>query len=135
MNPHQLIPQPDTEALSDGGTWLCDLVAAVDHLRRGIRPGLTVWDALEEALRWHLADSADTDATEPHWDDPDPLRTTMRRFLDDGTEPSAEQAQAAVRRWVLVMSAQYNDAHHWPHPTPRRSFPPPLIALVDSEVA
>jgi hypothetical protein len=30
------------EELAEGGTWLLDLVAAVDHLRRGIRPRITV---------------------------------------------------------------------------------------------
>jgi hypothetical protein len=30
------------EQLEEGGTWLLDLVAAVDHLRRGIRPRITV---------------------------------------------------------------------------------------------
>ena len=42
-------PDPDThgsEPLDEGGTWLLDLVSAVDHLRRGYRPGFTVWEAL-----------------------------------------------------------------------------------------
>ena len=47
---------PITDELAEGGTWLLDLVAAVDYLRRGIRPGITVWDALGESLRWLLAD-------------------------------------------------------------------------------
>jgi hypothetical protein len=53
MTPHPLTPNDDDagEVLAEGGTWLLDVVAAVDHLGRGHRPGFTVWDALEEALR------------------------------------------------------------------------------------
>lgn len=41
---------------AEGGACLLDLVAAVDFLRRGDRNGLTVWDALEEAIRWWTAE-------------------------------------------------------------------------------
>jgi len=38
MTTHQLIPEDHAvEPLDEGGTWLLDVVAAVDHLRRGIR--------------------------------------------------------------------------------------------------
>ena len=43
-----------SEPLDEGGTWLLDLVSAVDHLRRGYRPGFTVWDALAEAIDWSV---------------------------------------------------------------------------------
>src|SRR5690606_24399116 len=46
-----------TDEPAEGGTWLLDLVAAVDYLRRGIRPNITVWDALDEALRWLLTEA------------------------------------------------------------------------------
>lgn len=128
MTTHELIPdQHAVEPLDEGGTWLLDLVAAVDHFRRGVRPGITVWDALEEALRWH---TADTDGDEPAWDDRDPLRSTVGRFLDEVSKPMSEEVQIALRHWVLAMAARYNDGHHWPHPTPRRTFPPPLLAVV-----
>lgn len=127
MTDHPLTPaaDADVESLDEGGTWLCDLVATVDHLRRGIRPAITVWDALEEALRWHTAGTGDA---EPGWDDPDPLRRTLTGFLAADTGPAATVTQAAVRRWVVAMAARYNDGHHWPHPTPRRPFPPPTLA-------
>lgn len=102
---------------ADGATWLLDLVAAVDHLRRGLRPGLTVWDALEEALR--------TD--EPDWDDPDPLRTTFQEFLASTDGPADRALQASVRRWVLATAQRFNGGHHWPHPAARRGFPTPTI--------
>jgi hypothetical protein len=55
-------PDSDTngsEPLDEGGTWLLDLVSAVDHLRRGYRPGFTVWDALAEAIEWAAATTAE----------------------------------------------------------------------------
>lgn len=102
---------------SDGAAWLLDLVAAVDHLRRGLRPGLTVWDAIEEALR----------AGEPDWDDPDPLRTTLQDLLSRTSRPADLELQAGIRRWVLATGQRFNDGHHWPHPIPRRGFPAPSI--------
>ena len=47
---HLFAIDQDAESLDEGGTWLLDLVSAVDHLRRGYRPGFTVWDALAEAI-------------------------------------------------------------------------------------
>jgi len=128
MTTRQLIPDDhEVEPLDAGGTWLLDLVAAVDHFRRGIRPDITVWDAIEEALRWHTPSTDGHDPVEPRWDDPDPLRSSLARFLDHATGPASVEAQIAVRRWVLAMAARYNDGQHWPHPVPRRSFPPPRL--------
>lgn len=128
MTTRQLIPDDQAvESLEAGGTWLLDLVAAVDHLRRGIRPGITVWDAIEEALRWNTPATEGSDPVEPAWDDPDPLRGSLARFLNHSTGPASVEAQIAVRRWVLAMAARYNDGYHWPHPVPRRSFPPPRV--------
>lgn len=121
MTTNPLVDQPDREPLSEGGTWLLDLVAAVDHLRRGHRPGLTVWDALEEALRSTTSDD------DPAWDSPDPLAATLRQLLDQSDTPLADRMQGAVRRWVIAMAGRYNNGQHWPHPTPRRGFPPPTL--------
>lgn len=102
--------------------WL-QVAAAVDYLSEGHRPGLTVWDALEEAVRWWIAahlDPADgDDGAEPAdlpWDDPDPLRTTLERLLttvgpigalDGAILPDALTAAAAA--WVSRMCDRYND--------------------------
>ncbi len=102
---------------ADGATWLLDLVAAVDHLRRGVRPALTVWDALEEALR----------SDEPDWDDPDPLRTALHEFVASTGGPADIQLQARIRRWALAAAERFNDGRHWPHPAARRGFPAPSI--------
>lgn len=116
------------EQLSEGGGWLCDLVAAVDFVRRGARPDLTVWDAFEEALRWHLAAVAGGDG-EPPWDEPDPLGSTLSTFMAAGLPETSAQVQRAVRRWVTAMAAVHNDGCHWPHPAPRRRFPPPVLTF------
>jgi len=122
MTADSLLPNPtDGEPLEEGGTWLLDLVAAVDHLRRGLRPGLTVWDAIGEAVR----------NAEHDWDDPDPLRTALTALLDRTTGPADVAIQAAVRRWVLAAADQYNNGHHWPHPALRRGFPPPAVDLAN----
>jgi len=131
MTAHWLTGDDDGDGheatLAEGGTWLLDLVAAVDHLRRGHRPGFTVWDALEEALRWTLPACDDA---EP-WNSSDPLRDMLRRFLDDPAATPA-RVQTAVRQWVTAMADRYNDGHHWPHPAARRGFPPPLRVTDDA---
>ena len=123
------LPVNNTEAqaehLSEGGTWLLDLVSAVDHLRRGHRPGLSVWDALEEAVRW-THQPHDGAPNEPG-DEPDPLSATLYTFVITTPVGTTSVAlQEAVRRWVAAMGERFNDGRHWPHPTPRRGFPPPL---------
>ena len=61
------------------GAWLLDLVAAADHLGRGPRLGLTVWEALEEAVREYVAVEVsmrtgwDPELGELAWDTSDPL--------------------------------------------------------------
>ena len=117
----------ESEALAEGATWLLDLVAAVDHLRQGARPGITVWDAFAEAVRWT---HSDTDRAET--ENTDLLAAQLTVVLADVREQTAAVLQAAVRRWVLTMAGRYNDGFHWPHPTARRTFPPPLLNHVDS---
>jgi hypothetical protein len=131
MTSKPLVDQPDSEPLAEGGTWLLDVVAAVDHLRRGHRPGLTVWDALEEAIRWTVSEHDD----DPVWDAPDPLAVALRQLLDRTDAPVADRMQTAVRRWVLAMAGRYNNGQHWPHPTPRRGFPPPGLTATGHDDA
>lgn len=109
-----------SEPLDEGGTWLLDLVSAVDHLRRGYRAGFTVWDALAEAIEW-----AATTTTE-HGSRPDDFDGVLTARPADH-----EALQRAVRVWVLVMADRYNSGHHWPLPKWRRPFPPPLLDAAD----
>ncbi|HOT79822.1 MAG TPA: hypothetical protein PKY13_07540 [Microthrixaceae bacterium] len=112
MTDHPFTNTPhDDEPLDEGGTWLLDLVSAVDHLRGGYRPGLTVWDALAEAAGWSA--DASGDGT------PGATSFVLSR------EPARQaETQVAVRRWVTVMAERYNAGFQWPHPLHRRSFPP-----------
>ena len=104
-------------------TWL-DVVAAVSYLTVTHRPGLTVWDAFEEAVRWWTAarlDPADDfpsrSAVELPWSDPDPLRTTLERLVEvvgpahsmDGLDlPDA--LDGALTVWLSAMSERFNEA-------------------------
>jgi hypothetical protein len=130
--------QPTPEDLGDGAGHLLDLVAAVDFLRRGDRHGLTVWDALEEAIRWWNAEAAsvisgvpDPDLAELRWGDPDPLHHTLAAFATLTERTGAETQvglQQAIRRWTATMSVWHNDSHSWAPPRPGRLSPPDTSA-------
>ena len=96
------------EPLDEAGSLLIQLVAAVDYLRRGVRPGFTVWDAFEEALRWQLNVDEDWTAT-------DPLGRVLRMTLgsDDHRLIAADAFGSAVRRWVQAAAAMHNDGLTW----------------------
>ena len=116
----------DPEPLSEAGAVLLDLVAAVDFLRRGIRPGFNVWDALEEALRnWTIEEHTHTSgAPDPEaiWAWKDPLVETLRwtiQILDDQHDASASEAfQQAIRHWTTTMSDRFNSGCEWPPASP-----------------
>lgn len=117
--------KPQPEMLETGGSLLLDVVSVVDHMRRGVRPGFTVWVAIEEALRWWVDEhQASTDgAPDPDdldLEDPDPLRTALVRLIDildvNDRLITGEALQQAVRRWVATMSDHYNKGHAWPPP-------------------
>jgi hypothetical protein len=121
---------------TDAGVWL-DVVAAVDYLRTTHRLGFTVWEAVEEAIRWWTIDyTTPTDdlpdaafAALP-WEDPDPLRSTLERLLsvaapvgitDDHNLAAILSGALAV--WVDRMSILYNDGHKFSNPAPRVGWP------------
>lgn len=93
MTPDSQLPDDAVnEPTEHGGTWLLDLVAAVDHLRRGLRP-----------VSPSGTPSRKPSAPEnPDWDSPDPLRGTLATLLDRTAGPLDVEIQAAVRRWVLA---------------------------------
>ncbi len=103
MNPtDDLIPA--TDVAGDGLALFESLVVAVRFLRRGARPTLTVWDAIDEALRWHSNREID-------WDARDPLAISLGHLLS--TEPDVSDGlTTAIDRWL--------DAHQPPTTTVRR---------------
>ena len=99
--------EPTDEPLHDAGGLLLQLVAAVDYLGRGFRPGFTVWDAIEEALRWH-------GEIGPDWTEPDPLLRTLRlSFSLTAHRSAADTLNAAIQRWVDAAANAFNDSIPW----------------------
>ena len=125
-----------TARATSSQTWL-DVVSAVDYLAAGPRYGLTVGDAIEEALRWwttrNLADHdpSQADKVPVPWDDPDPLRTALEHLVlhlaapDHPTVAAPAALHAALRDWAARMSDDYNDGHQWTHPPDRHGYPTP----------
>jgi len=125
-------------------TWL-EVVAAVDYLSRGHRPGFTVWDAVEEALRWYTAHliAGDDDrlaaiaAADLPWDDPDPLRTALERLVEhhppasDAVMGSAEAIDVALVDWLAAMALEHNDGHRFTL-KPRGPAVPAPLAVIDA---
>jgi hypothetical protein len=127
-------PDVDTAAV-----WL-DVVAATDYLAATHRLGITIWEAVEEAIRWWTTDRLtlpgelpDAAFSDLPWDDPDPLRTAIERLLastsgaggPDGVELGTILT-TALDAWVRKMADQYNDGHRFAHPAPRHGWPSPL---------
>jgi hypothetical protein len=120
----------------DAGVWL-DVVAAVDYLGTTHRLGFTLWEAVEEAIRWWTIDYTtptddlpDAAFAEFPWDDPDPLRSTLERLLGitapvgvtDGHDLAAVLSDA-LHVWVDRMAILYNDGRTYSHPAPRNGWP------------
>lgn len=116
--------------------WL-QALGAVEFLAQHHRPGISVWEAVEEGGRWWIADRlhppADGDApvvTELPWDDPDPLRTILDDLL--ASVPSvglpgglrvSDAVTAALKVWLGYMSNTYNDGQLFAHPEPSSGWP------------
>lgn len=132
-------PNPDDtyeDDPADATDRMLDVIAAVDFLRRGDHRGLTLWAAIEEALRWWIAERLvllegvqDPDIGAPRFGEPDPLQGTLTRFLAAASidEPIhiSVALQQALRRWTSSVSMEFNDKAPWPHPRTRDSFPVP----------
>lgn len=133
---------------SDTAGVLLDVVAATDYLSSTHRLGLTIWEAVEEALRWWTVDHLTLPGELPNeefselpWDDdPDPLRSVVERLLactsgaggPDGLELGVILT-AALDSWARRMADQYNDGHRFAHPAPRHSWPSPLYDLTGDD--
>lgn len=91
----------------DGIALLAELVAAVAWLRRGAMPGLTVWDAIEQALQRHREQDDD-------WNDADPLRSALFVTLASSVgQPAADALDHAIRAWLDTTSVMFNQSAPW----------------------
>ncbi len=90
----------------DGIALMTELAAAVRWLRRGAMPCLTIWDAIDQALRWQSQTSAD-------WNEPDPLRTALQIAIADKRLPVAHMLEAALRSWLAATSQSFNGSVAW----------------------
>jgi hypothetical protein len=103
------------------GMW-AQALAAVAYLADTTRPGLTVWDALDEAVRAWIAGVLDhPEPTEaPVWDDPDRLRTSVMTLLtvtapagSAGGDPLGDLLTLALASWVARVCDDVNDGHRF----------------------
>ena len=129
-----------TESHDGSAVWL-DVVAAVDYLSSGPRPGLTVWVALAEAVdQWTVArlDEPATLRSPALWDDPDPLRSAVDRLMNTTGGPGTidgsslgDVLDVALECWLREMADLYNDGYRFAHPQPRNGWPCLVDALDD----
>ena len=126
---------PYEDESADAADRMLEVIAAVDFLRRGDRRNLTLWGAIEEALRWWIDERLnlvegvqDSEINGMRLGDPDPLCGTLTRFVaaagvDEPVHVSVA-LQQALRRWGVTMSTIHTNGEPWPYPIPRKSFPP-----------
>jgi hypothetical protein len=104
-----------------------ELLGAVDYLSQRHRPGIGVWDAIEEAIRWWSIDRLtaadgfpDAMAVDLPWHDPDPLRSGIERLLaavgpagtTDG-HPLGDVLAASIAVWLDQMAQVHNDGQRF----------------------
>ena len=102
---------------------MAQLLAAVDYLAATTQSGLTVWDALNDAVRTWIAAPFDGDARAPAgtpWDNPDPQRTSLADLLattapagSPGGMALGEILTAALAAWVTRAADEVNDGHRF----------------------
>lgn len=102
--------------------WL-EVVPAVEYLDATHRPGLTVWDALAEAVRWWVEEASSPEqlgheARTLPWHDPDPLRSALESLLRVASPAGTLHGHAlpavldsALRGWLDAMATAFNDDH------------------------
>jgi hypothetical protein len=117
MNPIDDVLHDADTPIDDGVVILSQLSAAVSWLRRGAIPGLTVWDAMEQALRWRQG--AETD-----WTEADPLRAALRTAVAEQGVPVANLLGDAIRHWLAATAGLYNDAVGWDSDGSLRTYGP-----------
>jgi hypothetical protein len=94
--------------IDDGVALLFELAAAVSWLRRGAMPGLTVWDAIEQAIGGHLQILRD-------WGSEDPLRNLLGYAVQlNTTSQFSAVTSRALRSWLDATRTTFNESVAWP---------------------
>jgi hypothetical protein len=106
MNPLDDLLDAEGAPVDDGIMLMTELVAAVSWLRRGAMPGITVWDVVEQALRWRSGMETD-------WNEPDPLRAALQVTVTDHNTPLPHLLSDAVRSWLAATSQSFNEGANW----------------------
>lgn len=111
----------EARSVEYGELWL-EVVAAVEYLGATHRPGLSVWDALAEAVRWWVEGaSSQGDPSRERcslpWRDPDPLRSALESILRVASPAGTLDGHGlpavmdgALCCWLDMMAAEFNDA-------------------------
>lgn len=142
MNPN---PTADIERQT-----FLDLTAAVAYLTKRHRYGLTITEAIEEAVRHYIAhelaphwgDLQNPDHDDAPWlDDPDPLRTALGRLAITTPPPGAPAGRtlntalwSAISAWNNTMANTYNNSQPWPHPAPIAGWPTLNTTQLDNAI-
>lgn len=90
-----------------------EVIAAVEFLRDGLRPGLTVWEVLEEAVRrWLDGDQRAVSA----WTDPDRLRSSVESLFRQlgpaggyGACALSTVLTSALHGWIAEARRDHNE--------------------------
>jgi len=131
------LSEPYVDDPAEATDRMLEVIAAVDFLRRGDRRGITLWAAVEEALRWWVAERTavldgylDPALQAPRFGQPETMRTTLLRLIatagQDEPVHITQALQEALRQWSTTMADRYNDHQPWPAPAPRHRAPVPL---------
>jgi hypothetical protein len=116
--------EPHVEDHAEATTRFLEVVSAVEFLRRGDRRGLTLWAAIEEALRWWTAERValidgyrEPSLGAPTLGGSETLPATLLRFVTVSGQDQPihlhDAFQQALRRWVATMAQRHNDGHPW----------------------
>ena len=105
MNPLDDLLDHEEAPADNGIALMAELVAAVTWFRRGAMPGITVWDAIEQAMRWRSGTDAD-------WSEPDRLRAALQIAIAR-PQVLADVVAEAIRSWLAATSQAFNEGIDW----------------------
>jgi hypothetical protein len=89
----------------DGLQLMAELVAAVAWIRRGVMPGLTVWDAISMALAHGVLDTMTVAS--------DPLRHAFLQIIGDSSQPIEVLVRERISHWLSATADLFNEGASW----------------------